>query len=195
VSPKAVILTDNTVDRTVLEELGFHHIIQKRLDSVSVDDGQSNLKIVDYLRQVVPKVFHSSTLSVLSMATIQQFLDELVWRESHGLSAADAFHNIIRDLSAQTRVDKGMSLIKRLPAVAADPFKDWSLTTDQISTSAPVPIPASLNVTKTTTASAPTSMTTVLPPSEKPNSGKKNKSTPIPSQLISTDTIGKNVRV
>ena len=164
-----------------------------------------------YLRQTVPKVFQD-TLSLLSIATIQQFLDELVWRESISLSAADAFHNIIRDLSAQTRVDNGMSLIKRITAVAADPFKDWSLTTDQISTSAPVPIPASLTVTKTTTASAPTSMTTVLPPSEphvlaagslmgatladmKPNSGKKNKSTPIPSQLISTDTIGKNVRV
>lgn len=117
---------------------------------------------MDYLRKTVPKVFQN-TLSVLSTATIQQFLDELVWRESHGLSAADAFHNIIRDLSAQARVDTGMSLIKRLPAVAADPFKDWSLKTAQIAVAAPVPIPASLTVTKTTTAPAPTATTTVLP--------------------------------
>jgi len=131
VSSEAVILIDSTVDNTALEELGFHHVIQKTLDCVSVDDRQCNCNIVNYLRQTVSKVFQKN-LSVLSMATIQQFLDELVWRESHGLSDADAFCNIIRDLSAQTRVDYGMSLIKRLSAVAADPFKDWSIKTDQI---------------------------------------------------------------
>ncbi len=162
VSPKAIILTDFTVDKTALEELGFHHIIQKTLNSVSVDDRQSNRNIMDYLRKTVPKVFQN-TLSVLSTATIQQFLDELVWRESHGLSAADAFHNIIRDLSSQARADTGMSLIKRLPAVAADPFKDWSLKTAEIAVSASVPIPASLTVTKTATAPAPAAVTTVLP--------------------------------
>ncbi len=130
-SPKAVICTDFTVDKTALEELGFHHIIQKTLDSVSVGDRQSNRNIMDYLRKTVAKVFQKN-LSVLSTATIQQFLDELVWREPHGLPDADAFRNIIRDLSAQTRVDYGMPLIKRLSAVAADPFKDWSIKTDQI---------------------------------------------------------------
>jgi len=208
VSPKAVICTDFTVDKTALEELGFHHIIQKTLDSVSVGDRQSNRNIMDYLRKTVAKVFQKN-LSVLSTATIQQFLDELVWRESHGLSDADAFRNIIRDLSAQTRVDYGMPLIKRLSAVAADPFKDWSLKTDQIAPSAPVPITTSLTVTSTTSAQAPTSTKTVLPPSDprvlavgsfgttpalladiNVNSGEKNTAT-IPIQLTSTATIGK----
>ena len=58
---------------------------------------------------------------------LQQFLDELVWREENGFSASDAFHNIIRDLSAQTHADAGVPLINRLSLVTVDPFKDWSL--------------------------------------------------------------------
>lgn len=81
---------------------------------------------MDYLRKTVPKVFQN-TLSVLSTATIQQFLDELVWRETNGESSADAFHNIIRDLSSQARAETGLPLVKRLPLVSVDPFKDWSI--------------------------------------------------------------------
>ena len=108
------------------------------------------------------------------MATIQQFLDELVWRESHGLSAEDALRNITRHLSDQTHVDYGMSLIKRLPAVAADPFKDWSIQTNQIAVSTP-------------TGTSLVGM--------QPNSEKERKVTPIFSQLTVTDTKGKNYPV
>lgn len=126
VSPKAVIVTDHTVDRNTLEELGFQHVVQRNLSSSLPEERCNNRSIMDYLRKTVPKVFNN-TLSLLSTATIQQFLDELVWREINGQSTGDAFHNIVRDLSAQARAETGMPLIKRLPLVALDPFKDWSL--------------------------------------------------------------------
>ena len=127
VNTKAIILTDFTVERTALEELGFRNVVQKNLNTTSAEDRLSNRNVMSYLRKTVPKVFQN-TLSVLSTSTIQQFLDELVWREINGSCSADAFHNIIRDLSAQARAETGMPLIKRLPLVSVDPFKDWSIT-------------------------------------------------------------------
>ncbi|XP_057375322.1 uncharacterized protein LOC130696250 isoform X2 [Daphnia carinata] len=126
VNQKSVIMTDFTVDRTALEELGFHHVVQKNLNTVPADDRLNNRTVMDYLRKTVPKVFQN-TLSLLSTATIQQFLDELIWREINGQSSSDAFHNIIRDISAQARADTGVPLVKRLPIVSVDPFKDWSI--------------------------------------------------------------------
>lgn len=127
VNQKAIIMTDFTVDRTALEELGFRHVVQKNLNTVSAEDRLNNRTVMDYLRKTVPKVFQN-TLSLLSTATIQQFLDELIWREINGQSSSDAFHNIVRDISAQARAETGVALVKRLPIVSVDPFKDWSIT-------------------------------------------------------------------
>jgi len=126
VSPKAMILTDFTVDRATLQDLGFYYIVQKTLSTVTSDDRLNNRTIMEYLRRTVPKVFQN-TLSLLSTACIQQFLDELVWRENQGLTSSDAFHNILRDLGTQAQVDTGMPLINRLSMVTVDPFKDWNL--------------------------------------------------------------------
>ncbi|XP_046649448.1 uncharacterized protein LOC124340801 isoform X2 [Daphnia pulicaria] len=136
VNQKAIIMTDFTVERAALEELGFRHVVQKNLNTVSVDDRLNNRTIMEYLRKTVPKVFQN-TLSLLSTATIQQFLDELVWREINGQSSSDAFHNIIRDISAQARAETGMPLVKRLPIVSVDPFKDWSITQNKPNQTSP----------------------------------------------------------
>lgn len=104
----------------------------------------NNRNIMGYLRKTIPKVFQNN-LSLLSTATIQQFLDELVWREVNGQSSAEAFHNIVRDISAQTRTETGMPLIKRLPLVTMDPFNDWGLNLHKTS-------PTSSNEATTSTA-------------------------------------------
>ncbi|KAI9554420.1 hypothetical protein GHT06_019692 [Daphnia sinensis] len=127
VNQKAIIMTDFTVDRSALEELGFRHVVQKNLNTVPADDRLNNRTVMDYLRKTVPKVFQN-TLSLLSTATIQQFLDELIWREINGQSSSDAFYNIIRDISVQARAETGVPLVKRLPIVSVDPFKDWSIS-------------------------------------------------------------------
>lgn len=122
VHPESIIVTDLTVDKTTLHCMGFKHVHQ----STSREPNCSNYTIMEYLRRIVPRMFQN-TLSLLSRQIIQQFLDELVWREWYGTTASSAFDNIIAHLAEQTRVETGQSLINRLQKVAANPFKNWSL--------------------------------------------------------------------
>lgn len=151
-----MILTDYTVDRQALEQLGFRLVVQKNFNTAPSEDNLNNRNIMGYLRKTVPKVFQN-TLSLLSTATIQQFLDELVWREINGQSSAEAFHNIVRDISAQTRTETGMPLIKRLPLVTMDPFKNWSI-----------------NQQKSQNLSSEASSTTVTPGTKRPGPASKD---------------------
>ena len=48
-----------------------------------------------------------NTLSLLSKSIIQQFLDELVWRERWGPIPSRAFDSLISHLSEMTRLDSG----------------------------------------------------------------------------------------
>lgn len=124
VHPESIIVTDLTVDKSTLHSMGFKHVIQGSPNESSI----SNHTIMDYLRRIVPRMFQN-TLSLLSRQIIQQFLDELVWREWYGPTAAQAFDNIVIHLSEQTRTETGQSLIMRLNKVAANPFKNWSIKT------------------------------------------------------------------
>lgn len=81
---------------------------------------------MEYLRRIVPRMFQN-TLSLLSRQMIQQFLDELVWRESFGTYALQAFNNIIIHIAEQTRVTTNETITQRLYQVATNPFKDWSI--------------------------------------------------------------------
>ncbi len=130
VSPQAIILTDFTVDRATLLEQGFKHVVQKSLGAVSVEDKLNNRNIMEYLRRTVPRVFQN-TLSLLTTATVQQFLDELVWREARGHSAADAFHNLIEDLVVQTRAKTSVPLVMRLSQVVSPHTDSISISRKQ----------------------------------------------------------------
>jgi hypothetical protein len=48
-----------------------------------------------------------NTLSLLSRQIIQQFLDELVWRERWGPVASQTFDNIISHMAEQTKLETG----------------------------------------------------------------------------------------
>lgn len=122
VHPDSIIITDLTVDKGTLHNMGFKNVQQ----STSNSPNHSNQTIMEYLRRIVPRMFQN-TLSLLSRQIIQQFLDELVWREWFGTSAVQAFDNIVIHLSEQTRCDTGQSLLMRLNRVAANPFKNWSI--------------------------------------------------------------------
>lgn len=119
----STILTDLTVDKNVLHAMGFKSIVQ-----VSPNDqsraSNSNSQIMDYLRRIVPRMFQN-TLSLLSRQIIQQFLDELVWREQFGTSPGQAFDNIVGHIADQTKVDSKESFTSRLTKVAANPYKTW----------------------------------------------------------------------
>jgi len=49
-----MILTDFTVDRATLQDLGFYYIVQKTLSTVTSDDRLNNRTIMEYLRRTVP---------------------------------------------------------------------------------------------------------------------------------------------
>ncbi|XP_044267010.1 uncharacterized protein LOC123012884 [Tribolium madens] len=129
VHPQSIIVTDLTVDKNTLHQLGFLHVQQ----NTSNDYANSNRTIMEYLRRIVPRMFQN-TLSLLSRPIIQQFLDELVWREWYGTTVLQCFDNMVQHISEQTRFDSGTSLINRLNKVSANPFKNWSISTQSTST-------------------------------------------------------------
>ncbi|KAI5640661.1 hypothetical protein NE865_06979 [Phthorimaea operculella] len=123
VNPASVILTDLTVDKGTLVNMGFKNVHQS---SSHADQPQrnSNANIMEYLRRIVPRMFQN-TLSLLSRQIIQQFLDELVWRERFGVSPGMAFDNIVLHISEQTKLDAKDPITVRLNKIASNPFKNW----------------------------------------------------------------------
>lgn len=106
------ICTDLTVDKGTLFSMGYKVVNQ----TVSSDGKYTNANIMEYLRTVVPRMFQN-TLSLLSRQIIQQFLDELVWREWYGTTPGKTFDNIVSHISEQTRLDGAETLVSRLNKV------------------------------------------------------------------------------
>lgn len=100
------ILTDFTVDKGTLYEMGFLNVTQSAFSDQNPRNLTSNYHIMEYLRKIVPRMFQN-TLSLMSRPMIQQFLDELVWREMFGTTALRAFENILTHISEQTKIDSG----------------------------------------------------------------------------------------
>ncbi|XP_073985285.1 zinc finger domain-containing protein relative of woc isoform X4 [Rhodnius prolixus] len=124
VDKESVIVTDYTVDRATCLLMGFNYIVQNSHGIPSTPEQPTNQAIMEYLRKVIPKMFQN-TLSLLSRQIIQQFLDELVWRETYGPIPSRAFDSIIQHISEQTRIESGGSLMHRLARIAANPLKNW----------------------------------------------------------------------
>ncbi|XP_056629801.1 uncharacterized protein LOC130440571 [Diorhabda sublineata] len=121
VHPQSILVADLTVDKQTLIGMGFSNVVH-----YSSTQYGNNKQIMDYLRRIVPRMFQN-TLSLLSRQIIQQFLDELVWREWFGTSSLQAFDNIVSHLAEQTKYESGSSLIVRLNKVAQNPFKSWNM--------------------------------------------------------------------
>lgn len=107
----SVICIDLTVDKMTLYSMGFKNIIQAAATDSSAK--HTNSAVMDYLRRIVPRMFQN-TLSLLSRQMIQQFLDELVWREQFGTYALQAFNNITSHIAEQTRMNTNETLTQRL---------------------------------------------------------------------------------
>ncbi|XP_037949538.1 uncharacterized protein LOC119680674 [Teleopsis dalmanni] len=123
VDKDSIISIDLTVDKMTLHSMGFKNIVQAAATDTSAK--HNNSAVMDYLRHIVPRMFQN-TLSLLSRQMIQQFLDELVWREQFGTYALQAFNNITAHIAEQTRMNTNETLTQRLYQVATNPFKDWS---------------------------------------------------------------------
>ncbi|XP_072747682.1 uncharacterized protein Row isoform X2 [Anoplolepis gracilipes] len=119
------IMTDFTVDKGTLHDMGYIHVVQSAFAEQTSRNVLSNYHIMEYLRKIVPRMFQN-TLSLLSRQMIQQFLDELIWREMYGGTAERAFDNIIRHIAEQTKFDSNDNLLDRLAKIASNPFYNWS---------------------------------------------------------------------
>ncbi|XP_014221728.1 uncharacterized protein LOC106648992 [Trichogramma pretiosum] len=120
------IITDYTVDKNTLNEMGFFNVCQSALGEQGAKNFTTNFHVMEYLRKIVPRMFQN-TLSLLSRPLIQQFLDELVWREQFGTTSLKAFDNIIHHIQEQTKIENSeCNLLERLAKIAANPFADWS---------------------------------------------------------------------
>lgn len=128
VHPSSTILTDLTVDKGTLVSMGFKNVQQT--SSHSEQSGTTNANIMEYLRRIVPRMFQN-TLSLLSRQIIQQFLDELVWREIYGISPGQAFDNIVIHVTEQTNIESKDPITVRLNKIAANPFKNWKYPTEK----------------------------------------------------------------
>lgn len=111
VNRDSIIAIDLTVDKMTLYQMGFKNIVQAAANDNSAR--HTNSAVMDYLRRIVPRMFQN-TLSLLSRQMIQQFLDELVWREHFGTYALQAFNNITTHLAEQTRMNLSETLTQRL---------------------------------------------------------------------------------
>lgn len=107
----SIIAIDLTVDKMTLYQLGFKNIVQAAANDTTAK--HTNTAVMDYLRRIVPRMFQN-TLSLLSRQMIQQFLDELVWREHFGTYALQAFNNITSHIAEQTRLNTTETLTQRL---------------------------------------------------------------------------------
>ena len=125
VHTKKQIITDYSVDKETLTSLGYSNVTQCSLGQTGDSQG-TNFQIMEYLKKIVPKMFQN-TLSNLSTAVIQQFLDELTFREQFANYPLACFDGIIQRISSQTSAlaQKNVSMSDQLTRVAADPFKDW----------------------------------------------------------------------
>lgn len=115
VHKNSTILIDPTVDRATLNAMGYRFVHQSAV-SESKAGKTVNANIMDYLRRIVPRMFQN-TLSLLSRQIIQQFLDELVWREWYGATPNQTFDNIVAHISEQTRLEVREPLVIRLNKV------------------------------------------------------------------------------
>lgn len=116
----SILCIDLSVDKMTLVSMGFQNIIQVASGDSSAF--HTNAAVMDYLRRIVPRMFQN-TLSLLSRQMIQQFLDELAWREQFGTYALQAFNNITSHIAEQTRQHSMESLTQRLYHVSENFFK------------------------------------------------------------------------
>nr|XP_018895749.1 PREDICTED: uncharacterized protein LOC109029651 isoform X1 [Bemisia tabaci]XP_018895750.1 PREDICTED: uncharacterized protein LOC109029651 isoform X1 [Bemisia tabaci] len=220
VHKSSVILTDFTVDKGTLTSMGFNSVFQVSInDSANSTNKFSNYNIMEYLRRIVPRMFQN-TLSLLSRNIIQQFLDELVWREMYGQTAARAYKSITQHIAEQTKLKiSGETLLARLTKIAINPFKNWSsaaqlaaaaaaaaattTTSTNNSNQVTLPVPAEKLMPPPPAPvlgidALPTSITEIdppEPPTKPENTGKRKKGSSGLGPQAKRPTIGPSSRV
>ncbi|XP_071454647.1 uncharacterized protein [Hetaerina americana] len=120
VDKKSIIVTDLSIDQNCLHDLGFQNV---RQTTPNAPTGR-NLKIVEYLSTSIPRSFQN-VLPMLNRVTIQQFLDEISWREKFGPSPMQAFKNLVTHIAELTKLELDQTMMALLNRISSDPFQNW----------------------------------------------------------------------
>ncbi|XP_046398334.1 uncharacterized protein LOC124165096 isoform X2 [Ischnura elegans] len=163
VDKKSIIVTDLSIDQSCLNELGFMNV---RQTSPAAPSGR-NLKIVEYLSTSIPRSFQN-VLPMLNRVTIQQFLDEISWREKFGPSPMQAFKNLVTHIAELTKLELDHTMMALLNKISNDPFQNWeykNLCKKPVVLPTPSPMVNVLPIPNPEPSDAPVSMIDRLPQS------------------------------
>lgn len=145
------ILTDYSIDKDRLKGMGYTNIVQCNASAQNRRTTDSNGNVMDYLKKIVPKMFQvhgvihydepcisiislshysQNSLSLLTTSAIQQFLDELTFRELCGHYPLLAFDSLVQRISNQTAaaMERGTTFGARMKSVSSRPSDDWRIT-------------------------------------------------------------------
>ncbi|CAB4066602.1 POGZ [Lepeophtheirus salmonis] len=119
------IITDFSVDKEQLNKLGYNNVIQCSVNSKRPES--TNSIVMDFLKRTVPKMFQNN-LSYLNTSQIQQFLDELTFREMYHFPLA-CFDGILKKVSQITTSLRSSSsdFVIHLQKIQDNPFYNWQL--------------------------------------------------------------------
>ena len=82
------------------------------------------------IKSVLINSFQNSP-GLLTISAIQQFLDELTFRELYANHPLLAFDSLVDRISTQTKAaqEHGTTFLNRMKSVASEPTNDWRITT------------------------------------------------------------------
>ncbi|KAI5743522.1 hypothetical protein M8J77_019130 [Diaphorina citri] len=122
----STIFIDSSISKQALIGLGFTNVIEGpsyQDQNLSLSGAHHNHNVMHYLRTTVLSLLQSKLVS-LQTSVIQQFLDELVWREVYGRTPQDLFSNFIQHLAEMTHLNLNENLKKKLERIQQDPSKN-----------------------------------------------------------------------
>lgn len=111
------LVIDETFDKDAYLSIGYQSINQTKASNGEY----ANSNIKTYLKTVVVPMFNHILL-LLPPHTIQQFLDELSWREWYATAPDKTFDHIVSHIAAQTTTKFPDSLVNRLSKVMLTGF-------------------------------------------------------------------------
>uniref|UniRef100_A0A8D8M498 Uncharacterized protein n=2 Tax=Cacopsylla melanoneura TaxID=428564 RepID=A0A8D8M498_9HEMI len=122
----STICIDSSISKQALIGLGFVNVKEGpsyQEQNLSLSGVYHNHNTVHYLRTNVVPMLQNKTQG-MTTSLIQQFLDELVWREMYGRTPQELFTNFIRHLAEMTHLNLNENLKKKLERILQDPTKN-----------------------------------------------------------------------
>lgn len=126
----STVCIDSSISKAALLGLGFVNVVEGPSyaeQNLSLSGAHHNHNIADYLKTNVQPMLQGKVLG-MQLSLVQQFLDELAWREMYGRSPQALFNNFIHHLAEMTHLNLNESLKKKLERILQDPTRNVKFT-------------------------------------------------------------------